>query len=67
MKGVVFSDYDIVKEIIEKTTTTTGLKVVVRLVNKDYPIGIKTAKNEIDFKRIRPHPIIPELAYSLIA
>lgn len=67
MKGVVFSDYDIVKELIEKTTTTTNLKVVVRLVNKYYPIGIKTAKNEIDFNRIRPHPIIPELNYSLLA
>jgi hypothetical protein len=67
MKGVVFSDYHIVKELIEKTTTTTGLKVVVRVVKKDYPIGIKTAKNEIDFNRIRPHPIIPELTYSLLA
>ncbi len=67
MKGVVFSDYNIVKELIEKTTTTTGLKVVVRLMDKDYPTGIKTTKEQVDYKRIRPHPISPKLSYSIAA
>lgn len=67
IKGVVLSDYNLVKELIEKTTTSTGLKVVVRLVDKYYPIGMKTAKNEIDFDRIRPHPLSPQLAYYLSA
>lgn len=67
MKGVVFSDYNIVKELIEKTTTTTGLKVVVRLIDKDYPTGIKTIKEEVDYKRIKPHPISPQLSYSIAA
>lgn len=47
MKGVVFSDYNIVKELIEKTTTTKELKVVVRVVDKNYQIGIKTSKEGV--------------------
>jgi hypothetical protein len=67
MKGVVFSDYKIVKELIDKTKTDTGLKVVVRLTTKKYPIGIKTIKSEIDFNRIQFHPLIPELSYRICA
>ena len=50
MKGVVFSDYNIVKELVAKTTTSTGLKVEVRLVDKQYDVGIKIVKESIDFK-----------------
>ena len=67
MKGVVFFDYNIVKELIEKTTTTTGLKVVVRVVDKKYHIGIKTSKDEVDYKRIKFNEIIPELSYLIAA
>lgn len=67
MQGVILFDYNIVKELIEKTTTTTGLKVIARIVDKNYPIGIKIDKNDIDFKRIRPHPVLPELNYSIAA
>ena len=67
MSGVLFTDYNIVKELIEKTTTTTGLKVVVRLLDKKYLIGIKTKKEEVDYKRIRYHDIIPKLSYLISA
>lgn len=67
MQGVVLSDYNIVKELIDKTATKTGLKVVSRLVDKMYVIGNRTAKGEVDFERIRPHPIIPQLSYSIAA
>lgn len=67
MQGVVLSDYHIVKELIEKTTTLTGLEVIVRIVDKNYRIGQKTNKDELDFKRIRPHPVSPKLSYSIAA
>lgn len=67
MKGVVFSNYNLVKELIEKTTTDTGLTVVVRINAKHYPIGSKTCKEEIDFERVQFHPLIPQLSYRLIA
>lgn len=36
MSGVVFSDYQTVKKLIEQTSTKTGLTVVVRLNLKEY-------------------------------
>ncbi len=67
MKGVVFSNYSIVKELIEQTSTDNGLTVVVRLNTKHYQIGSKTCKDDIDFERVQFHPIIPQLSYRIIA
>jgi len=67
MQGVIFTDYNIVKELIAKTKTTTGLKVFVRLNIKEYPTGIKTDKSEIDFSRIQFNDKIPKLSYRIAA
>ena len=67
MKGVVFSSYAIVKELIEKTSTTKGLSVIVRLNLILYEKGIKIDKNTIDTKRIFNNQIIPELSYRIVA
>lgn len=67
MQGVIFTDYNIVKELISKTKTNTGLKVFVRLNIKEYPIGIKTDKSEIDFSRIQFNEQIPKLSYRITA
>lgn len=65
MNGVVFSDYETVKKLVEHTSTKTGLTVVVRLNLKEYQKGIKTDKMKIDEKRIQYHPTIPELNYRI--
>lgn len=65
MEGVVFSDYQTVQKLIEQTSTKTGLTVVVRLNMKEYKIGIKIDKKEIDENRILFHPNIPELNYRI--
>jgi len=67
MQGVVFSDYQLVKELIAKTTTDTGLKVHVRLNLKHYQKGKKTHKEEVDFSRIQFNQNIPELSYKIAA
>ena len=59
------TDYKIVKELISKTEK--GLKTIVRLNLKDYPIGIKTDKTELDFSRIHFNQNIPELSYRIAA
>jgi hypothetical protein len=64
-EGVVFSDYQTVKNLIEQTSTKTGLTVVVTLNLKEYQKGIKIDKTEIDEKRITHHPVIPELNYTI--
>lgn len=65
MSGVVLSDYEMVKQLIEHTSTDTGLSVIVRLNTKEYKTGIKVAKTEIDQNRISYHSKIPELNYRI--
>lgn len=67
MQGVVFSDYNIVKTLISKTKTSTGLKVEVRLNLKNYPIGIKTDKDEVDYSKIYFNKNVPHLSYRIAA
>lgn len=67
MQGVIFTDYNLVKELIGKTKTSTGLKVFVRLNLGEYPINIKTDKTELDFKRIHFNEHIPQLSYRIAA
>jgi Rhodopirellula transposase DDE domain len=65
MEGVVFDSYQTVLKCVERTTTQTGLTVVVRLNLKAYPTGLKTDKTQIDQARIAYHPQIPELNYRI--
>ncbi len=43
--GVVFKTVDIVKKLIEKTKTKTGLKVIVNVTSKVYETGRKYPEN----------------------
>lgn len=65
MEGVVLSDYQTVKKLIEQTSTKTGLTVVVRLNLKEYQTGTKINKADLDEKRIAHHPVIPDLNYRI--
>ena len=65
MEGVVFSDYQTVQNLIEQTTTKTGLTVVVRQNLKHYDIGLKINKAEVYPKRISYPTDIPELNYRI--
>ena len=46
-KGAVFSSIDIVKDLVDKTSTATGLKVFTSIKNKVYETARKVSK---DFK-----------------
>lgn len=65
MSGIVFTDYDIIKERIEATSTKTGLTVIVRLNLVEYQKGIKVDKEITNNPRIQRHPKIPELSYRI--
>jgi len=65
MMGIPLTDYQLVKELFEKTTTKTGLKVVVRLNFKFYPKGIKTSKEQVQWDRISFNKNIPKLSYRI--
>ena len=44
-KGVVFSSVDVVKSLVDKTSTSTGLKVLSTIKNKVYATGRKVREN----------------------
>lgn len=63
--GVLFENYQVVKEQVEKTTTTTGLQVVAWINQKKYQTGRKYSG---DFKMnmtIQFDPIIPKWNYRI--
>jgi hypothetical protein len=66
MSGIVFTDYETIREAISQTATSTGLTVVVRLNLKEYETGIKVDKTSIDPKRILYHQQIPDLNYRVL-
>ncbi|MFX0141650.1 MAG: ISAzo13 family transposase, partial [Candidatus Hodarchaeota archaeon] len=47
-QGVVFKNIEIVKELMEKAKTSTGLNVIVNIIDKEYQTGRKV--ND-DFKQ----------------
>lgn len=66
IKGVVFSSYNIVKELMEKTSTTKGLSVIVRLNLTHYQKGITIDKSQMETQRIFYNKNIPQLSYKII-
>jgi hypothetical protein len=67
MSGQMFLNYETVQELIQNTRTDTGLTVKTRINLKEYETGIKTAKSEVDEKRIQYHKDLPELNYRIAA
>lgn len=65
-KGVVFKSIELVKSLVDKTTTSTGLKVVTRITKKIYQTGKKITD---DFKKnanIIFDKILPRWNYRII-
>jgi hypothetical protein len=52
LKGVILRSYDYVKELIENTTTQTGLRIKARIVKKIYQTGRKYSDNFKENMRI---------------
>ena len=52
LKGVILRSHNYVKELIENTTTKTGLKVKAHIVNKIYKTGRKYSENFKETMRI---------------
>ena len=52
LRGVILRSHDYVKELIENTTTKTGLKITARIVKKVYETGRKYSDNFKETMRI---------------
>jgi hypothetical protein len=65
-QGVVFHTVDIVKELVAKTTTSTGLRVTVDVINKVYEVGRKCAKGFKETMRLIFDEHLPKWNYRAI-
>jgi transposase len=65
-QGVVFKSVDLVKELMEKTRTSKGLRVTVNIIDKVYQTGRKVA---VDFKKnmtIKFDDFLPKWNYTAV-
>ena len=62
----LLTDLAQVQELMQKTTTQTGLRVEVRSNEKFYPLKQPSRPEAIDPKRILRHPTLPKLSYTIL-
>lgn len=63
-QGVIFTSVSLVKDLIAKTTTSTGLKVTVRIIDKVYQTGRKVADDFKETMRIIFDDFLPQWNYT---
>jgi hypothetical protein len=65
-QGVIFTSIALVKELMDKTTTTTGLKAFVHIIDKVYATGRKVAADFKETMRIVFDDFLPRWNYRAI-
>jgi len=65
-QGVIFTSLELVKELLEKTSTTTGLQAFVHIIDKVYAIGRKVAADFKENMRIVFDDFLPQWNYRAI-
>lgn len=65
-QGVIFTSVELVKELMEKTRTQTGLKVFVHILDKVYQTGRTVAANFKETMRIVFDDYLPQWNYRAI-
>ncbi|MDI6737326.1 MAG: ISAzo13 family transposase [Nanoarchaeota archaeon] len=64
-KGKPLTDYEIIINLIEGTTTKKGLKIKAKMDKKMYKIGKKISEKEIEKINISIHKINPQWNYTI--
>jgi hypothetical protein len=65
-QGVVFASLELVKELMEKTRTETGLKAFVHIIDKVYQTGRKVAEDFKETMRIVFDEVLPRWNYRAV-
>jgi len=65
-QGVIFKTTGIVKELMEKTSTTKGLKAIVQVVDKVYELERKVADDFKDTMQIVFDEFLPQWNYTAV-
>ena len=65
-QGVIFTSIELVKALIEKTRTSTGLSVIVKIIDKVYETGRKVVDGFKQTMRIVFDDFLPQWNYTAI-
>jgi hypothetical protein len=65
-QGVIFTSSELVKELVERTTTSTGLKVTVQIIDKIYETGRKVADDFKETIQIVFDDFLPQWNYTAV-
>ncbi len=65
-QGVVFKSVDLVKELMEKTRTSKGLRVTVNIIDKVYQTGRKVAADFKENMTIKFDEFLPKWNYTAV-
>ena len=65
-QGVVFENIELVKQLMEKTTTSKGLSVIVEIIDKAYATGRKVVNGFKETMRIVFDELLPQWNYTAI-
>ena len=65
-QGVVFESIELVKELMAGTTTTKGLQVTVKIIDKVYETGRKVADDFKETMRLAFDQFLPQWNYTTI-
>ena len=65
-QGVIFTSIELVKELMEKTHTKTGLSVVVNVLDKVYKTGRKVAEGFKETMKIIFDEYLPKWNYRAV-
>jgi hypothetical protein len=65
-QGMVFTSLELVKELMQKTRTETGLRVFVHIIDKAYATGRKVAENFKETMRIVFDETLPRWNYRAV-
>jgi hypothetical protein len=65
-QGVIFTSIELVKELMEKTRTSTGLKVTVHIIDKVYQTARKVADDFKETMKILFDEFLPQWNYTAV-
>lgn len=65
-QGVIFTSIELVKELMEKTRTSTGLKVTVQIIDKVYETARKVADDFKETMKIVFDEFLPQWNYTAV-
>lgn len=65
-QGVIFKSIELIKELMQKATTSQGLRVTVEILDKVYQTGRKVAKDFKETMRILFDDYLPQWNYRIV-